>query len=1130
MDGGRCGRAITLLWVGFVLSLVAGCAPDSAQRGNGGEASSVLVRSDLYDLTGIPLSSDLAPAVLAARATLDQPDRPSRFKKQIERYERLDQDFSRPGAREAAEDSLLVWWAADPQNFLWIRTAALNHRDLRRQDELERIKAHPALTDTTRGAGAFLAGVWSSHVRTAARHYARARAAWADLDSLQRAFLMLEIGRNLRRAGRPLEGVATILDHLLLMRRVGGPQFEAYVWGNLTSSLTQADRLDDATHAAVTSWELARVAGDAGQEASAREDLATILAARREYRAARELYEENVALCREHGFPGALQMTLDRLASLMTTTGDFAAALAYDHRILDLLEASGRGHNLPGVLMNIANDHLYLSQPDSARLYMERSLIAAEAYGSSRIQGAMMQRAAVYLTHFGEYELAEERLREANALLAESGQTADMLHLQVEALREAVKMGQIDLAYEALRWLGEYDGDILNRSPNENLEAQIEIASADLYRHQGEYRRAAEALERARAAIDRRPGAEWAWEYERSVGRLAAAREDFEGAAEAFDRCVSIAREVDNDDWLDTSWSDLARALLATGRYEEARKAIPPVESGKRFGTRFRTRLETHVLRGAALRLAGEMQEAERELSTGTDLLTPHSPPDLAARLRVEYAHWLAERGRPEAAAQMCIEALSGLDRRPEYRGSAAGDKPRRDALELLIGLYRRHPSLVPGRDVFAQTLSLMERYWWVPAGGLTASGPGTVEEIATEHPARSRVEDLVRSEAAGAVSGHCTLVAYLVGEKTSYRWIAGPGIAEPGIAGPGVAESGVAGSGVAELEALPGRQELLEQLTPILQDMRTPGRPPDLVALRSLSRLLLGPVTEYWPLHTTLYVIPDELLYQFPWVVSVIGGWTPDADPSFLCDHGPVTQLTSLLTSSPPPAASDAPVSVGRAGSAFLGIGHNGTVSESDATGAGPRLRHAEAEVTAIGKLWPEGAAHVLVGDQARWQVVRGLVEQKTDVIHLATHAVVYQSSRDQASIRLAGEDGEAVPVTLQALRDLSLSAQLVFLSCCEAAARSSMRGKQSDFAHAFLAAGAETVIASTQRVDDEAARFLALRFYGHWLNGTDPSEALRRAQIETREHRPEWKHPYYWAAYRAIRSWLRQPTVRQG
>jgi CHAT domain-containing protein len=60
--------------------------------------------------------------------------------------------------------------------------------------------------------------------------------------------------------------------------------------------------------------------------------------------------------------------------------------------------------------------------------------------------------------------------------------------------------------------------------------------------------------------------------------------------------------------------------------------------------------------------------------------------------------------------------------------------------------------------------------------------------------------------------------------------------------------------------------------------------------------------------------------------------------------------------------------------------------------------------------------------------------------------------------------------------------------------------------------------VVAPSTRIEDEAARHLAGRFYKYWLDGLDVEAALRRAQFDLRDGDQRWAHPYYWAFYQAI------------
>jgi CHAT domain-containing protein len=61
------------------------------------------------------------------------------------------------------------------------------------------------------------------------------------------------------------------------------------------------------------------------------------------------------------------------------------------------------------------------------------------------------------------------------------------------------------------------------------------------------------------------------------------------------------------------------------------------------------------------------------------------------------------------------------------------------------------------------------------------------------------------------------------------------------------------------------------------------------------------------------------------------------------------------------------------------------------------------------------------------------------------------------------------------------------------------------------FLYAGARNIVASLWPVDDAVTAQLMIGFYRR-LASEGPREALRRAQIQTRQHYPS---PRYWAAF---------------
>ena len=104
-----------------------------------------------------------------------------------------------------------------------------------------------------------------------------------------------------------------------------------------------------------------------------------------------------------------------------------------------------------------------------------------------------------------------------------------------------------------------------------------------------------------------------------------------------------------------------------------------------------------------------------------------------------------------------------------------------------------------------------------------------------------------------------------------------------------------------------------------------------------------------------------------------------------------------------------------------------------------------------------------------------------------------------------------------------LKIPADLVVLSACETAKGKVYRTEGvMGFTQAFLGAGAPRVIVSLWKVDDEATRALMVKFYELWnpkdgSKGLGCAAALKKAQEFIRDHpdHPEWKHPYYWAAW---------------
>jgi CHAT domain-containing protein len=88
-----------------------------------------------------------------------------------------------------------------------------------------------------------------------------------------------------------------------------------------------------------------------------------------------------------------------------------------------------------------------------------------------------------------------------------------------------------------------------------------------------------------------------------------------------------------------------------------------------------------------------------------------------------------------------------------------------------------------------------------------------------------------------------------------------------------------------------------------------------------------------------------------------------------------------------------------------------------------------------------------------------------------------------------------------------------MVVLSACETGLGQIQTGEGVyGLQRAFRAAGAQSVLMSLWKVDDQATQQLMTGFYSAWLNNGKKQVAFREAQLKLRQQFP---HPYYWGAF---------------
>jgi CHAT domain-containing protein/Flp pilus assembly protein TadD len=202
------------------------------------------------------------------------------------------------------------------------------------------------------------------------------------------------------------------------------------------------------------------------------------------------------------------------------------------------------------------------------------------------------------------------------------------------------------------------------------------------------------------------------------------------------------------------------------------------------------------------------------------------------------------------------------------------------------------------------------------------------------------------------------------------------------------------------------------------------------------------------------------------------------------------------------------------------------------------PRLRplpEAVKEAREIAKLYPNN--RLLIERDATEGELRAALA-KSDLAHLAVHAVVDEASPGEVRLALAKPESHsdlAAPsisgglskppsaddgvLFLNEVYGLRLpNTRLVVLSACESGVGQYYRGEGLvSLVYPFIVATVPTVVASLWSVQSEATSELMYQFHSaRVVDKAMVGEALRAAQLKLASG--AYKHPFYWAAFMAV------------
>lgn len=190
------------------------------------------------------------------------------------------------------------------------------------------------------------------------------------------------------------------------------------------------------------------------------------------------------------------------------------------------------------------------------------------------------------------------------------------------------------------------------------------------------------------------------------------------------------------------------------------------------------------------------------------------------------------------------------------------------------------------------------------------------------------------------------------------------------------------------------------------------------------------------------------------------------------------------------------------------------------------PRLFASREEAKAILALSPNGTSYGALDFDANRERAMSAELKQYRILHFATHSLM-NTARPQLSgivLSLYDEKGNQRDgfLRLNQIYNLRLSTDLVVLSACSTALGRDVKGEGLiGLTRGFMYAGAQRVIASLWKVDDEATGELMKIFYRKLLKEEMPaSRALHEAQLELQKQ-TRWRSPYYWGAFTVQGDW---------
>ncbi len=844
----------------------------------------------------------------------------------------------------------------------------------------------------------------------------------------------------------------------------------------------------EALREAIAKWEQAlplwEQAGDREQLALTLYWLGPAYLTLGEIDAAERSYQQMLALYRELGDRHSEATALVALGRLEAQRGKYQDALNFYERALPLWNAVEYQTGAAATLNNLGRVYAQLGDQERALSHYRQALSRLDATGSLEGQAAAFNNIGQVFAAQGDRPRARAHYQQALdiwlALQKPSQQASTLnnlgyLHADAGEPRKATGYYQQALA------LWEQAGDRRGKASTLSNLGVAAAATGDLVQAQTYY---AQALELRQAVGDRAKEALTRYH----LARAARQQGDRPRALAEIRQAVAIVEDlrVNVDD------QDLRTSFFASQQdyyefYIDLLMELHRQEPGAGYDAQALQVSE----QARARSLLDLLEEADADIRQGVD-------PELLA-------HEQQLRAQLNAAEQRKIQILS----RPHAPAQAAAINQEIDNL------------LVVYKTVQAEIRATSPRY-----AALTQPQPLSL----------AAMQDQV-------LDANDLLLEYFVGRDRSYLWA-------------------VTADSLTSYE-LPGRAQLQAQVLTLRRELTRSRNGRIGIGFQrtatQLSDLLLGPVAAQLG-DRRLLVVGHEALNYIPFAALALpDATTADASAPLLVTPGndetgerqyapliaahevialPSASTLAILrrdTANRPPA----PKAIAILADPVFGI-NDERISKTAKVSLPPELERSARESGVLFDRIPftrQEADRILelvepsqstkaFGTEASRDFAMSPQLSQYRMLHFATHGLVNSTSPELSGLAFSLVDAAGNPqngfLRLHDIFNLELPAELVVLSACQTGLGEQIRGEGIiGLTRGFMYAGAERVVVSLWNVDDQGTAQLMSHFYQAMLaEGQEPATALRAAQLELWSH-PEWRSPYYWAAFTLQGKW---------